>query len=246
MNNYPDVEIRFPVLGAKLKIDHGYSLYAAIKKHICDNHTDLLIEGNIPMATRIATIKGTNLFNGYIQLKSFSRLRIRCDIKYAYQLIQALDNQLLGLPGGSVFIESGSVQKMLPADTVQSGLVVINYAHKSGLNYQAALLEVSQKKFIDSCYRQLEKHQIKGKVEISQREGKPIINSVTVDKTERKQLYVGYGVSISGLTKEDSLKLQMEGIGGKRHFGCGWFDRASEPTTAGTTIIKKDMDVWED
>jgi len=34
---------------------------------------------------------------------------------------------------------------------------------------------------------------------------------------------VGYAVRVSGLSDEDSLKLQERGLGGKRRMGCGVF-----------------------
>ncbi|MFN5763400.1 MAG: type I-MYXAN CRISPR-associated protein Cas6/Cmx6, partial [Pseudanabaena sp.] len=34
---------------------------------------------------------------------------------------------------------------------------------------------------------------------------------------------VGYGVVVEGLSDEDSIKLQSIGMGGRKHFGCGWF-----------------------
>jgi hypothetical protein len=30
-------------------------------------------------------------------------------------------------------------------------------------------------------------------------------------------------VIIEGLNPDDSIKLQCLGIGGRKHFGCGWF-----------------------
>ena len=231
MNN-PPVEIRFSILGAKLKIDHGYNLYAAIKKHLTDNNPELLDNGNIPMSVRIATIRGTNLLDGFIQVKSFSRLRIRCDIRYGYKLITALDNQLLGLPGGSIFVESGYVHKLTPANTMRSRIVVIKYPQESQLTYQTAFDKNKQSQFIESCYKQLNKHQITATVNITEREEKPITNTITIEKTPYKQHYLGYGITISDLTDEDSLKLQIVGVGGKRHFGCGWFDKWEEKCEA--------------
>jgi CRISPR-associated protein Cas6 len=34
---------------------------------------------------------------------------------------------------------------------------------------------------------------------------------------------VGYAATVSGLSPTDSLRLQNEGMGGRRHFGCGLF-----------------------
>ncbi|BAW98007.1 hypothetical protein NIES970_29700 (plasmid) [[Synechococcus] sp. NIES-970] len=34
---------------------------------------------------------------------------------------------------------------------------------------------------------------------------------------------MGFGVTVEGLSDEDSIKLQCLGLGGRGHFGCGWF-----------------------
>jgi CRISPR-associated protein Cas6 len=39
----------------------------------------------------------------------------------------------------------------------------------------------------------------------------------------RQYVVVGFGVEVTGLSDEDSIKLQICGLGGKRKMGCGIF-----------------------
>jgi CRISPR-associated protein Cas6 len=38
---------------------------------------------------------------------------------------------------------------------------------------------------------------------------------------------VGYALRVNGLTEEGSIRLQEEGLGGRRRMGCGIFVRAA-------------------
>jgi CRISPR-associated protein Cas6 len=48
----------------------------------------------------------------------------------------------------------------------------------------------------------------------------------------RGKAITGYGVYVSGLNDEDSLKLQAMGIGGRRRMGCGLFVPVGEMPSA--------------
>ena len=37
------------------------------------------------------------------------------------------------------------------------------------------------------------------------------------------QVIVGFAVQVKGLSAADSLKLQADGLGGRRRLGCGFF-----------------------
>ncbi|MFN4280239.1 type I-MYXAN CRISPR-associated protein Cas6/Cmx6, partial [Thermosynechococcus sp.] len=39
----------------------------------------------------------------------------------------------------------------------------------------------------------------------------------------KQKKILGYQVLVKGLTPEESLRLQCYGLGGRQHFGCGWF-----------------------
>ncbi|MGL4879586.1 MAG: type I-MYXAN CRISPR-associated protein Cas6/Cmx6, partial [Waterburya sp.] len=44
----------------------------------------------------------------------------------------------------------------------------------------------------------------------------------------KKKNVMGFGVVVEGLNPEDSIKLQCYGLGGRKHFGCGWFYPSKE------------------
>lgn len=79
--------------------------------------------------------------------------------------------------------------------------------------------------FLESCQKGLERLDIKGKVFIpSDHDGDLARRTLQI----RSKKVVGYGVVVEGLSQEDSLKLQWYGLGGRQHFGCGWFYPAKE------------------
>jgi CRISPR-associated protein Cas6 len=50
-------------------------------------------------------------------------------------------------------------------------------------------------------------------------EGKPDRKTIKI----KTYSVVGFGLEVSGLSEEDSIKLQIFGLGGKRRMGCGVF-----------------------
>jgi CRISPR-associated protein Cas6 len=50
-------------------------------------------------------------------------------------------------------------------------------------------------------------------------EGKPDRKTIKI----KTYSVVGFGLEVSGLSEEDSIKLQILGLGGKRRMGCGVF-----------------------
>jgi len=74
--------------------------------------------------------------------------------------------------------------------------------------------------FLHSCRRALENLGIEGKVFIdSNADGDLALRALKI----REKNVLGYGVVVEGLKEEDSIKLQVLGLGGRKHFGCGWF-----------------------
>jgi CRISPR-associated protein Cas6 len=74
--------------------------------------------------------------------------------------------------------------------------------------------------FIEAVSRQLETLEIKGRA---------VIPFSTEGEIERKTIkikrftVVGFALAIFDLSEEDSIKLQIHGLGGKRRMGCGVF-----------------------
>ena len=71
-----------------------------------------------------------------------------------------------------------------------------------------------------AAQRQLDALEISGQICIPiDRHGEFCRKTIKV----KRYTVVGFTTEVSGLSDEDSLKLQEWGLGGKRHFGCGYF-----------------------
>ena len=74
--------------------------------------------------------------------------------------------------------------------------------------------------FLEAALRQLEKLDIQGTVVIPiDQEGEAERKTIKI----KKFTVVGFKLGIFDLNEEDSIKLQMYGLGGKHRMGCGVF-----------------------
>jgi len=74
--------------------------------------------------------------------------------------------------------------------------------------------------FLEAIKRQLGELGIQGTVAIPMNaEGKPDRKAIKIKQFS----VVGFGLEVMDLSEEDSLKLQIHGLGGKRRMGCGIF-----------------------
>ncbi len=74
--------------------------------------------------------------------------------------------------------------------------------------------------FLEAAKRQLEPLGISGTIAI------PLNTEGELDRKAikiKQYSVVGFGLEVSGLSDEDSIKLQTHGLGGKRRMGCGVF-----------------------
>ena len=74
--------------------------------------------------------------------------------------------------------------------------------------------------FLKAVQRQLQQLRIKGEVRVSMG-AHGSLNRKTLKV--RQYVVVGFGLEVADLSDQDSLKLQVCGIGGKRKMGCGIF-----------------------
>ncbi len=214
------LEIQYNLRGKTLSSDHGYALYSSIKKLVLDrqdSYENLLVDGSLPSKVLISSISGVPDRDGTIYLNKYSRLRLRCpsdSVQIWYRLLQ---EQVLDIQGHLIRLIQPQITLPEPNQTLRARLVTFKL--KDWNNNEAP------EYFITSCQRALEKLEI---------EGKPFIDSNKHGDLARKSIYIhqkyvmGYGVTIEGLSNEDSIKLQCLGLGGRKHFGCGWFYPVSE------------------
>lgn len=201
------LEIHYGLRGKTLPADHGYALYSAIKQQLQKSGHQ-----NLPSGLRLSTIPGVPNREGVIYLNRASRFRIRCLSDQVQTWYRFFQNQVLDIQGHLVRLVRPRITLPEPSGTLAARLVTFKLEaidHREVPCY-----------FLKSCEKGLTHLGIRGKVFIpTDPDGDLARRTIQVKGTK----IVGYRVIVEDLTAEDSLKLQWHGLGGRQHFGCGWF-----------------------
>jgi CRISPR-associated protein Cas6 len=209
------LEIQYKLQGKTLPADHGYSVYSAIKKLILDNsdsYGDLLINKSLSPEVSIASISGVPDRDGTIFLNKYSRLRLRCPNHCVQLWYRLLQGQLLDIQGHLIRLVQPQLTLPESSEKLRSRLVTFKL---QDWNEREA-----PGHFLISCQRALERLEISARASIDRdRTGNLAKRSICI----KGKHVMGYGVVIEGLAPDDSIKLQCLGMGGRKHFGCGWF-----------------------
>lgn len=207
----PVVDFQFPVRGGLIAVDHGYLLSAAISRIIPTFHGDETIG--------IHHIPG-ELDGGRLQrvgLRSFLTIRLPHErIKEALPLA----GKALIIGEQQVRLGVPSTRALVPSPRLYSRLVVIKGFMEPG-------------PFLEAVQRQLDAMQVKGIPSLVDQSDIALANQEKTTGTRspflrrtiriRDKEIVGFALSLTGLTAEESVLVQERGIGGRRRFGCGIF-----------------------
>lgn len=190
------IDICFKLIGKSITRDYAYPLYGGISRIFKDIHWNSEI-GIHPVAGKR---DGNRLvLNG----SSFLILRVPSD--YLSEVVK-LSGEEISIVGDPLRIAFYATRKFLPHPNLMSQLVTIKGFMEPEL-------------FLGAVQRQLDEMQILAKpFLIASQYG--LIKRRIVIKDKR---IVGFPVAVMGLSAEESLRLQDEGLGGRRHFGCGIF-----------------------
>jgi CRISPR-associated endonuclease/helicase Cas3 len=200
MNNI--INLVFPVRGTILHADHNHRLLASLSEKIPQLHQ---LE-----KLAINTISGIPDKQGKITLTSGSRLYLRLPVE-AIALVYSLAGQTLNIGGYEIKLGNPELQTLQPANSLKARLVTIK-----GYTEPAS--------FLEAAYRQLQALEIEANIGIpANEEGEPKRLTLKITKPDRNYTIVGFSVIVSDLSEEDSIKLQIQGLGGKRRLGCGVF-----------------------
>ncbi|MGQ9873334.1 type I-MYXAN CRISPR-associated protein Cas6/Cmx6 [Leptodesmis sp.] len=215
------LEIQFQLRGKTLPADHGYALYSAVKQAVQNAGEPLTFSGNIPADVRLCSISGIPDKDGMIYLHRGSRLRLRCPVDQVQLWYQLMQNQVLDIRGHLIRLVQPQLTLPQASETLKARLVTFKLEaidHPDVPYY-----------FLESCKKGLNRLEINAQASIdSTPEGD--LARRTLQVKEKKIL--GYGVVVEGLSDQDSLKLQWYGLGGRQHFGCGWFYPVREDADA--------------
>lgn len=193
----PVVDIFFPVISRDpLPADHGYILYAAISRMLPEVHNENGIA--------VHPIAGRLIGNRMMQPIETSHLAIRLTANQIPLVIQ-LAGRSLNLADQTLRVGIPSVKALVPATALRSRITTTkngeNADHfRSELRRQLALLNVSSD--IDLTL--------------------PLLPARRTIRIKGKEI-VGHEVILTGISAQESLDIQIHGLGGRRHMGCGIF-----------------------
>ena len=194
------VDLSFSLVGNKtVAADHGYVLYGAISRLLPAVHRENGIA--------VHPVRGRQVGNRQLMLMPWSTLTLRVEDGQIASLL-LLAGKSLRLGDTSVRVGVPTVNALVPATSMRSRLVVIKVA-----NIQPA--SVTAEQFAGAVRRQLNELGVSAEA------------IVTIGKRRtlcvKQRELVGYEVVVEGLMAEESISLQEQGLGGKRHMGCGVF-----------------------
>jgi CRISPR-associated protein Cas6 len=197
------VDVCFPVFGDVLPTDHGYLLYSSV------SHVAPAFHGE-EVRVRFAPINGERGGKGKIRLLKCSRLRMRMSADQIAHVLP-LAGRPLQVGDHSIRLGIPTVAPLTPAPTLRAKVVTYKHAMDPG-----AFLQVTRLR--------LDAMGIRGEP------GIPLFLSGTSAGQPRRQVIrikgksvVGFPLHLEGLTAEESIRLQEEGLGGRTRMGCGFF-----------------------
>jgi CRISPR-associated protein Cas6 len=157
-------------------------------------------------------IRGRRDAPGLLTLLPGSRLRLRVPSEEIAPYL-AVAGSMLDLGGHRVRVGIPAVESLTPSARLASRMVTIRNA-------------LDPERFLDSVRREMEAISIVGlptlvpvPVTAASHAGEPTRRVVRVCGKR----VVGYALRVAGLTAEESIRLQENGLGGRRRMGCGVF-----------------------
>jgi len=126
-------------------------------------------------------------------------LRLRVELTHIPQVLE-LAGKTLRVAGTSLHVGTSRVFPIRPQTSLIARMVIIKGFTEEG-------------PFLEAIGRQLEAMDAKCDVEVRRRR----VTSIAGDKV------VGFGVKLSGLDEEASMRVQYRGLGGRQRMGCGVF-----------------------
>jgi CRISPR-associated protein Cas6 len=196
----PVIDLSFVLVGTTIPLDHGYALFSALCRIVPELHGD--------MKVGIHPIRGRQTAPGVLSLAEGSRLRIRLPAEGIAPYI-AIAGKEIELAGHRVHVGIPQVESLVPAASIAFRMVTFRNA-------------LTPESFIEHVRGELERMEISATAELVETSrpnfaGGPIRRVLRV----KDKRVIGYALRVRGLTPHDALRLQEQGIGGRRRFGCG-------------------------
>ncbi len=196
------IDLSFVLVGTTIPLDHGYSLFSALCRIIPGLHGDRRVGAH--------PIRGRQNGPGILALDGRSRLKIRLPAEEIAPYI-AIAGKELNLEGHRVQTGVPQVEALDPAPNLAARLVTFRNA-------------MDAETFEADVRRELARMEIRATPELipgtrPERVGQPIRRILRI----KERRIVGHPLRVVGLSAEESIRLQEEGLGGRRRMGCGMF-----------------------
>lgn len=208
------LDLIFSISGDKIPADHGYYLHSALSDLLPFHHDE-----HQRGSTGVHPISGTLCGGRMIAVNSRSKLILRIAVDRVADYLE-LCGRRLNIGNHSISVGIPSSRKLIPAVTLWSRLVTIK-------GFTTAT------EFLGAAHRQLHDLDIGGRARLLTRrspvsaEGKTdnLASSPFIKRTLaiKGRNVVGFSLVVTELNAEESLQLQMQGLGGRRSMGCGIF-----------------------
>jgi len=202
----------FDIEGKAIPADHSYSLFGAL--------SDLYPPIHGKNKIGIHFINGKRSPDRLIVIEDKSRLIIRCGMLEMPHIISQFSSKRINIGGHKLWIKNivKGLRPMTPTDEVYSKMVT----YKDVLEPQE-FIDFTEEVFKSMGLSPDTKAEIAMTRKDNSFEGGASHDIIKRTVTIKGKKIIGYALRVWDLTPEDSVKLQTDGLGGRRHFGCGLF-----------------------
>lgn len=196
------IDLSFVLVGTAIPLDHGYPLFSALCRIVPGLHGDRRVG--------VHPIRGRQTGPGKLALDERSRLKVRLPAEEIAPYI-AIAGKELDLAGHRLRVGIPQVQALLPAANLAARLVTFHHA-------------MDAESFETDVRRELTRMEIGATPELvpgtrPEHLGEPVRRVIQI----KDRRIVGFPLRVIGLTASESIRLQEEGLGGRRRMGCGIF-----------------------
>lgn len=198
------VDLIFPARGGTIPLDHGYVLYAALSRAIPALHQAEWLA--------VHPIGGTPFGRSMLALRRGSAVALRLPVDHIGTALP-LAGRTLDLHGTRVSLAAPNIRPLQPSRSLDARIVVIKLTGAPEGAGGKLDLEAVRARYEAEMQRQLDKLGIARPFALSGR------RCITV----KGRRVIGFSTRVRDLEGEESLRLQIEGLGGKRAMGAGVF-----------------------
>lgn len=198
------IELHCPLIGMTAPSQHSYELFSSICRIVPLVHECgwLGIHG----------LRGTRTKPGIIVLSPGEKLRLRLPLEHIPD-VYPVAGRVLDIDGHKLRCGIPQVRTLSPSSALHARCVIIKIKDESN---------PSPDVFRAAVERKLEQMSISAAVQLDTERGNKLEPVRRILRVKDIKL-VGYGVTLTGLSDDDSLKVQTLGIGGRRKMGAGLF-----------------------